>query len=329
MPTDRAASYRIEPLTSPVSAADLRSLAELLLDTVQSGSAVSFLASLRLADAESWWQKVLAGSGSAVFLVARDDQGIAGTVQLHRAWAPNQPHRADVAKLMVHRRTRRTGLGSRLMSAIEGAALEAGITLLTLDTKKGEPAEQLYRKLGWTAVGAIPRYALDPDGTPHDTVLFYKELTRPDFGPDRFEERPAMLLGGLRRHFDLATVEVGIAEQWRALLADAPLPGRIGDQYYGVMCGGDGRTMEYMCGVQVASLADLPEGTGKMRVPAQRYAVFAHDGDTTLRDTWMRIFDWLATSGYASAETPDFEVYPAGTDPRAPRNGVEVWVGIR
>jgi GNAT superfamily N-acetyltransferase len=92
--------------------------------------------------------------------------------------APNQPHRAEVAKLLVHRRSQRTGLGTELTGAIEDAASRAGFGLLTLDAKRGGVADRLYRRNGWTPVGAIPRYALDTDGaTPHDAVIFYKELT--------------------------------------------------------------------------------------------------------------------------------------------------------
>jgi GNAT superfamily N-acetyltransferase len=101
-------------------------------------------------------------------------------VQLHPAQAPNQPHRAEIAKPLVHRRTRRAGLGGQLMPAIEDAALGAGFALLTLDAKRGGTADRLYRQLGWIEAGTIPRYAFDPDGrTPHDAVLFYKELTPP------------------------------------------------------------------------------------------------------------------------------------------------------
>jgi GNAT superfamily N-acetyltransferase len=168
---------RIEQLRPPVGDADLRALAELLVDAVASGAAVSFLPPLPLARAEAWWRETLTAlSTKAIVLVARDAEGIAGTVQLHPAWAPNQPHRAEIAKLLVHRRRRRTGLGAQLMQSIEAAARRAGFRLLTLDTKRGDAAERLYRRLGWTAAGTIPRYALDPDGTPHDTVIFYKAL---------------------------------------------------------------------------------------------------------------------------------------------------------
>lgn len=173
--------YRIERLRPPVPDADIRALARLLADTVNSGSAVSFLAPLGVADAEAWWRGLFAeATPRTVILVARDDAGITGTVQLHPAWAPNQPHRGDIAKLMVDRSARGAGLGARLMEAIEREARAVGCDLLVLDTREGDAAERLYTKLGWTRVGVIPRYALDPDGASfHGTVLFYKELAAP------------------------------------------------------------------------------------------------------------------------------------------------------
>lgn len=167
----------IERLSPPVGDADLRALAQLLVDAVHSGAAVSFLAPLTMERAEAWWRATIAASHSAILLVARDGAEIVGTVQLHPAWAPNQPHRAEIAKLLVHRHLRRMGLGTRLMRAVEDAARGAGFTLLTLDAKRGEAAEHVYRRLGWTDAGTIPRYAFDPDGTtPHDVVIFYKHL---------------------------------------------------------------------------------------------------------------------------------------------------------
>lgn len=172
-------THTIERLTALVSDSDFRDLAALLVDAVESGAAVSFLATLTLARAEDWWRQTISSADPrAVFLVARDRDGIVGTVQLHPAWAPNQPHRADIAKLMVHRRGRQAGLGTRLMQAIEDAARHGGFTLLTLDARRGGAAERLYHRIGWTRAGTIPRYAVDPDGAAlHDTVIFYKELT--------------------------------------------------------------------------------------------------------------------------------------------------------
>lgn len=158
---------------------DLKALALLLVDAVESGAAVSFLATLTEAQAEEWWRKTIsAAQPKSIFLVARHAGEIIGSVQLHPAWAPNQPQRAEIAKLLVHRRARGRGLGKQLMKTIEAEARNAGFRLLTLDAKRGAAAETLYRKTGWRAVGTIPAYALDPDGTPHDAVIFYKELNQ-------------------------------------------------------------------------------------------------------------------------------------------------------
>lgn len=171
----------IERLIPPGGDADLRALARLLVDAVESGAAVSFLAPLTLEQAEDWWRRAISASrAGAVVLVARDAGEIVGTVQLHPAWEPNQPHRAEITKLLVHRQARRAGLGTLLMRAIEDAARRAGFGLLTLDAQRGEVADHLYRKSGWIPAGTIPGYALDPDGTPHDAVIFYKELNPHD-----------------------------------------------------------------------------------------------------------------------------------------------------
>lgn len=157
---------------------DIWSLAGLLVDAVESGAAVSFLAPLSVEQAEAWWRATLTTlRAGAIILVVRDERGIVGTVQLQPAWAPNQPHRAEVVKLLVHRRARGAGLGAALMAAIESAARSAGFRLLTLDAKLGGVADRLYRRLGWCVAGTIPRFAFDTDAkTPHDAVIFYKEL---------------------------------------------------------------------------------------------------------------------------------------------------------
>jgi len=165
----------IEELARPAADSDIRELAALLVDAVASGASVGFLDTLTLDDAAEWWRRKLADP-RAIVLVARDAEGIAGTVQLLPAPMPNQPHRADVAKLQVHRRARGRGLGRALMDEIERRARAAGFTLLTLDTKLGDNAERLYEQTGWTRVGVIPNYALDPDGSSCDTVIFYKQL---------------------------------------------------------------------------------------------------------------------------------------------------------
>jgi ribosomal protein S18 acetylase RimI-like enzyme len=174
MPT---APVRIERLRPPLPEADLDGLAALLVDAVADGAAVSFLGSLTVDEAKAWWRSTTeAARPRAVLLVARDPEGIVGTVQLQPAWAPNQNHRADVVKLIIHRRSRRLGLGRRLMAAIEEAAQEAGFSLLVLDARRGGAAEALYTRLGWIRAGVIPGYAVDPDGLRHDAVFFYKGL---------------------------------------------------------------------------------------------------------------------------------------------------------
>lgn len=164
----------IEQLTLPVSDGDIRDLALLLLDATAAGASVGFLDSTTLEEAKEWWRRNL--SERTILLVTRDAEGITGTVQLRPAPMPNQRHRADIAKLLVHRRARRQGLGGLLMDEIERRARSAGFTLLTLDTKRGDAAEALYRRAGWIEVGVIPGYALNPDGSMCDTVVFYKEL---------------------------------------------------------------------------------------------------------------------------------------------------------
>lgn len=177
----------IERLDRPALSSDVQALAILLVNAVESGAAVSFTLPVSLVQAEEWWRRTLEGSHpKAVFLVARVEGRIIGTVQLHPAWAPNQPHRADIAKLLVHTDFRRSGIGAKLMNAADEAARQLGFTLLTLDAKQGAPAERLYRSLGWVEVGVIPRYAVDPDGKGlHGTIIFYKELAgTPPRAPD-------------------------------------------------------------------------------------------------------------------------------------------------
>ena len=151
-------------------------LAAVLLDAVRSGASVSFMSDLTPDQATAWWRKTLTSSSKAVVLVARDEQGIVGTVQLQPSWAPNQPHRADVAKLIVHRRARGRGVARALMQELERRARERNFTLLLLDTCKGSAAERLYASLGWIRVGEVPNFALNPDGSWCATVFFYKQL---------------------------------------------------------------------------------------------------------------------------------------------------------
>ena len=169
-------SIEIERVAN-ASADIVSQLAALLMDALDSGAGVSFMPGLTLAQAEAWWRGILDGASSrTVVLVARDEAGVVGTVQLQPAWAPNQPHRGDVAKLIVDRRGRRRGIGRALMHELERYARDERFTLLVLDTCKGSAAERLYTSLGWTRVGEVPNFALNPDNSWCDTVFFYKQL---------------------------------------------------------------------------------------------------------------------------------------------------------
>lgn len=153
-------------------------LAEVLLDCVRGGASVSFMASLTQIEAEAFFERVVAGvsQGDRILLAAFLDSQLVGTVQIVKATAPNQPHRADVAKLLVLRSARGHGVAARLMEHAEEASRLAGKTLLVLDTVTGGDAERLYARLGWTRLGVIPNYALFPDGRWCDTTIFWKQL---------------------------------------------------------------------------------------------------------------------------------------------------------
>jgi GNAT superfamily N-acetyltransferase len=154
-------------------------LAALLVDAVDSGASVGFLPPLDAGEAAAYWDSVAAAleDGSRVLLVARADDGrVAGSVQLDLAMRPNGSHRAEVTKLMVHRAARRRGLGRALMLAIEEHARRLGRTTLHLDTRLGDPSEELYRGVGWTAAGAIPCWARSADGRLDATVFYYRLL---------------------------------------------------------------------------------------------------------------------------------------------------------
>jgi GNAT superfamily N-acetyltransferase len=153
-------------------------LARVLFDCVDGGASVSFMAPFSKAEAETFFQKAIEGvdRGERILLAAFIGPELVGTVQIITATPPNQPHRADVAKLLVHRSARGQGVADALMKRVEEASLRAGKTLLVLDTVTGSTAERLYLRLGWTRVGIIPNYALFPDGRPCDTTVFWKQL---------------------------------------------------------------------------------------------------------------------------------------------------------
>ena len=171
------AAFRIRRLES-IGEREIDGLCDVLNDSVEGGDSIGFMWPMTRAKAEGFWR---AGASSAarderVILVAEDAAGkIVGTVSV--VWAPmeNQPHRADVAKMQVHRRARRQGVGAMLLEAAEQVAREAGRTVLVLDTASAD-AERLYARGGWQLCGVIPKYALTPDGAFCNTTVFYKLL---------------------------------------------------------------------------------------------------------------------------------------------------------
>lgn len=153
-------------------------LTDVLVDCVDGGAGVHFLRPLSREKAAAFWRAVGLGveAGTHAVLLAEDETGIVGTVQLLLGTPENQPHRADLAKMLVHRRARRRGLGAALLEAAEQVARAEGRTLLVLDTETGGDAERLYTRRGWQRVGEIPDYALDPDGRLVTTTVFYRRL---------------------------------------------------------------------------------------------------------------------------------------------------------
>ena len=165
----------IERVGADIRSEDLKGLVDLLFDAIEDNAGVSFMPGLTRTEAEGWWRSILAPR-RAIVLIARDAGGVVGTVQVQPSWAPNQPHRGDVAKLIVHRRARRQGIGRALIEALEQEARAAGFTLLLLDTRKDDHPEQLYSSMGWVRVGEVPDFALNPDGSMCSTVFYYKQL---------------------------------------------------------------------------------------------------------------------------------------------------------
>jgi GNAT superfamily N-acetyltransferase len=175
-------TFRIYRANSEQATAE--ALADVLIDCVEGGASVGFMLPLPRAKALAFWHGVLqsAERGERIVLVAEDldSKMIVGTVQLVLAMPENQPHRADVAKMQVHRKARRRGIGAALMRAAETAARKAGKTLLVLDTVSGSDAERLYSSLGWQRCGEIPGYAHWPRGGLCSTTVFYRILSEPN-----------------------------------------------------------------------------------------------------------------------------------------------------
>jgi GNAT superfamily N-acetyltransferase len=158
--------------------AELRALGDILIDCVEGGASVGFMRPMTREKADAFWRRVAEGveRGQRVVMVAEDAEGIVGTVQVVFDLPENQPHRGDVAKMLVHGRARRRGVGAALLAAVEREARAAGKTVLVLDAVTGGDAERMYARHGWRKVGVIPRYALMPDGAPCATTYFFKAL---------------------------------------------------------------------------------------------------------------------------------------------------------
>ena len=166
-------------LTAAEAAACRDDLAEVLADCVAGGASISFMQPFPVAEAAAWWDGVIrsvAAGGTLLFAAFRDGRAV-GSVQLGIDQPPNQPHRADVKKVIVHRRARGAGIGAALMRAAEAEAKRRGLSLLVLDTVSGSDAEHLYRRLGWSFTGTIPNYAYMPDGgSIAATAIYWKAL---------------------------------------------------------------------------------------------------------------------------------------------------------
>ncbi len=160
-----------------IAETEAEQLAQLLIDCVEGGASVSFMSPLSPERAAAFWSAVArdVADGKRALLVAEDASGIVGAVQLVLDQPENQPHRAEVSKMLVLRRARRRGIGAALMRAVESVARDCGKLLLVLDTANGD-AERLYTALGWRRVGVIPGYALWPQGGLCDSTFFYRVL---------------------------------------------------------------------------------------------------------------------------------------------------------
>ena len=151
--------------------------------------------------------------------------------------------------------------------------------------------------------------------------------------PSRFDDGRAMLLGGVRRDHSFAGMAESVPAQWQAFNALGTLPGQQGTTAYGVICTAspEAQTLEYMCGAEVAAFDALPPDLGRMRIPAQHYAVFEHRGHvSTIRETWDAIWnDWLPRSGYVPVDGPEFAVYDDRFDVRTGTGGIEIWSPVQ
>jgi GNAT superfamily N-acetyltransferase len=173
-----SAKAEIVALAAPVEDAALDQLADVLVDCVEGGASVSFMSPFSREQALGFFRKVAGAvaAGHTVLLAAKLNGRIVGTVQLGLDTPPNQPHRADIKKMLVHRAARGRGIGALLMAEVEEEARRHRRWLLVLDTVPGENGHRLYLRAGWTQTGIVPDYALFPDGRPCDTAIMWKRL---------------------------------------------------------------------------------------------------------------------------------------------------------
>lgn len=178
MQASRPTTVQVRSLSAPEARECVSALAEVLVDCVEGGASVSFMLPFTQAEAEEFFRNTADGvaKGERILLAAFESSKLVGTVQVITAMPPNQPHRAEVAKLLVHRPARGRGVGSLLMQHAEQEARSAGKTLLVLDTATGGDAERLYQRTNWVRGCVIPRYARFPDGSWGDTTIFWKPL---------------------------------------------------------------------------------------------------------------------------------------------------------
>jgi len=175
-----AGSVVVDMFDTDRAVRELRALVALLKDAVDSGASVGFLPPLAEAEGEAYWRGVIEDvrDGSCVLLGAREADGaLVGTAQLVLAMRPNGSHRAEVAKVIVHTKARRRGIGRALMLALEERARRLGRTTLVLDTRRGDPSEQLYTSVGYTLAGVIPRYARSANGALDPSAFYYRVLS--------------------------------------------------------------------------------------------------------------------------------------------------------
>jgi GNAT superfamily N-acetyltransferase len=170
--------FEIVALAAPVADAALAELAEVLVDCVEGGASVNFMSPYSHDEALVFFRKVAnsVAAGDIVLLAARCDGKIVGTVQLGLDTPPNQRHRADIKKMLVHRSARGRGIGAALMAAVEAEARARGRWLVVLDTVPGENGHRLYLRAGFQQSGIVPDYAMFPDGRLCDTAIMWKRL---------------------------------------------------------------------------------------------------------------------------------------------------------